>query len=470
MFTNLDFLNIGKKWVPDNKAFRERQKNFCDGRKLYEGKFDDVFSETWEKIKSRYGNEKVMVALNLFRSLTETFKILAFKDEPVIWVGEGEKAEQIDKYYKPLHVINLLKKAFISVHSQGEGVFKVYNTASGSYDIAVVNPEMWIPVYNPENMEEIDYHVVANIKEVNNSSTLWGITTNSTERYLNVEIHSKGSYEHRVYLLNEFNELTKLVSSEIVKTGLNNFCVFPFNYNSTAWREWGLSAYSDLIAIVDEIVVRLSNNSKILDENADPQLIVPLESMQRDKNTGEYYYDRHNALAIGRNGERPEYLTWDGNLTSSENQLNRMMDLFYQISGTNPQLFGRDIAGNLSGEALAKIFIVPIAKVKEMISALKNSAEEALKCAIKLQTNEELEVNIEFNIGDFNSIEDIVERVSTMKNNGIISLQNAVEKVNPEYTEIEVNEEIERIKEEKESDFATDLENIYPKDEEKENA
>ena len=51
MFTNLDFLNIGKPWVPNNASFQDRQENYITGRRLYEGDFRSVFESAWQKIK-----------------------------------------------------------------------------------------------------------------------------------------------------------------------------------------------------------------------------------------------------------------------------------------------------------------------------------------------------------------------------------------------------------------------------------
>lgn len=470
MFTNLDFLQVGKPWAPNNAAFNQRQQNYAMGRQLYDGNFEGVFRDVWQKIATRYGQsykdfEQVMIKTNLFRALTETFKILAFSKEPEIWIGDGEDAKRIEEYYSRRKALNILKKAFISGHAQGEGVFKVYTNSEGSADISVVNPENWIPIYNSENLDEITAHVVANTYEVDNSTSVLGVYINNVITYLNVEIHKKGEYEKRLYKLDNQNIIQQEISRKTIKTGYDDFTVFPFNYGTPVWRDYGISAYTDLLEIVDEIITRLSNNSKILDEHADPQPIVPREMTEFDANTGQWLYKRHTATFYGKNGEKPEYLTWDGNLTSSENQLDRVMDLFYMISGTNPQQFGKDISGNLSGDALAKILIVPIAKTQEMVLSLEDACENAFACMFKLQGIDK-NVDIEFSIGQFNTADDITSRIVSEKNAGITSLKRAVEQINPRYTDDEVTEEIELIKQDQSNESMTDLENLFPNDEE----
>ena len=403
MFTNLDFLNIGKPWVPNNASFHARQENYIIGRQLYEGDFRSVFETAWQKIATRYGEnfediEQVMIKINLFKSLTETFKILAFKKEPEIWLGEGDNAARLtNEVYDCKKALDSMKKAFCSCHAQGDSVIKIYTNSIGEPDLSVVNAENWIPVYNPDNLDELVCQVVANTYEVDNSTSIFGTKINNTIKYLNVEVHYKGRYEKRLYQLDKQNIIQRLINSETINTGFDDFTVFPFNYGVPVWRDWGKSAYTDLIPIVDEIVTRISNNSKILDEHADPQPIVPESSLEFDQNTGQRVYKRHMAMTFGRNGEKPEYLTWDGNLSSSENQINKIMELFYTVSGTNPQLFGQGIAGNLSGEALAKILIVPIAKTKEMILSLEDAFERAFNCLLKLKRIDKT-VDIKFSI------------------------------------------------------------------------
>ena len=168
-------------------------------------------------------------------------------------------------------------------------------------------------------------------------------------------------------------------------------------------------------------------------------------------------------MCYGKNGEKPEYLTWDGNLESSEKQLDRVMDLFFMLSGTNPQLFGQDIAGNLSGEALQKIFIVPIAKTKEMILSLEDAFEDALNCMLKLKGKNET-IDIKFNIGQFNSESEVTARIVNEKNAGITSLKRAVEEINPRYTEEEVAQEVEMINQDRQNESMTDLNSLFPND------
>ena len=453
MYTDLSFLDIGKKFLPDDHEFKCRLKNYQQGRMLYEGEFEEVFQETWQAIASRYGLtykdvEQVMINLNLFKATTETFKLLAFMKEPEL---EDDSLKDKINFKK---FINTMKKSFISGHAQGNGIFKVYSKSDGTYDISSVNPELWIPVYDPENLEEIQYHVIYNI--IVEKVIEWGKQEENKKLY--VEIHRKGGYEKRLYTLKRNGTIDKLIEqTDVTFDNWAYFVVFAFDYGTPNWRSHGVSAYNDLISIVDEIVVRISNNSKILDDHADPQLIVPDSSLEFDANSGQHIYKRHQALKIDKDGNKPSYLTWDGNIDHSMKQLEKAMDFFYMISGTNPQMYGKDIAGNLSGDALAKILLVPINKTKEMIGALEDAAENALECIVTLQNETASNYSIQFEIGALNDLTDISNRTVNEKNAGIRSVQSAVEKINPNYDEDKINEESNRILEQESVGNLTDF-------------
>jgi len=471
MFTNLNFLQVGKKWVPNNTTYRKRQDNYIVGRLAYEGEIEEIYKDVWQTIATRYGAsysdmQQVMIKVNFFKALTDTFELLAFRDEPDIWIGKKGDFKRLEdeEIIAKDDLIKLMKQAFISAHAQGDNVIKVYSKNDGTIDIAIVNAENWIPVKNPNNLKEIDCHVVAQTYEVDNSTTFLGKHIDNVETFLDVEIHHRGYYDKRLYKLDKNNIIQKLINEEKdIQTGYDDFLIFPFNYGAPAWRDWGKSAYQDIVPLVDEIIVRLSNNSKILDEHSDPQPIIPREALDFDNRTGEWVYQRHKALTLGKDGQKPSYLTWDGQLESSEKQLDRIMTLFFMLTGTNPQLFGQDIAGNLSGEALAKIFLVAIGKTKEMVLALENAFQKALDCILKIK-GKDLISDIKFDVGQFNTETDISNRIVSEKNAGITSLKRAIEEINPRYSQEEVKKELKQIHEDKKNDSMTDISDLFPND------
>lgn len=469
MFTNLDFLKIGSKYPTDNETYKARQSNFINGRLLYDGNLKAVFKEVWQKIKTRFGKdhtaEQVLLKLNLFRPLTDMFRLLAFQNEPEIQIGTGKTAKNIDDLtdITSEDVINILKTAFVSTHAQGTGVYKIYDKGNNDFDIALINPENWIPIFDENDLKTIKCHVVSKEKKVNNDASGFFSNTEVTRVYF--EIHYKGYYDTLVVQLDQQGCIGKILEQQQgIKTGLDDFAVVPFDYGKPAWKSYAVSAYNDLIPIVEEIIVRYSNQSAILDKHADPTVAAPAEAFEIDQETGEKVLRTGYAWQIGRDGQIPQYVTWDGNLEAGFKQIEDMMRMYYMISGANPQLFGQDLAGNLSGEALQKILIVPLAKTKEMLRSLETASEKAFNMLLQLKGVKE-PMYIKFNMADFTSATEYIDMVMRQKQGGLISLQSSLEQLHPDWEDKDITEEMQRINEEEQQKAVMDLESIYPRDE-----
>lgn len=468
MFTDTNFISVGKVWTPKDADYEARLEVTRTGRQLYDGEFTKVFNQAYQTIASRYGDswtdvEQLIIKINLFKSMTETFKILAFAKDPVI----TDKVNQtiLDEITGE-NFIDLMKRSFISAHAQGTGIFKVRIKDSKPI-ISSVNPELYIPIYEDGDMDTLLAHVLVYNFDVYIGTDSWSGKP-KYEKRLKVEINTKGSVQTQVFKLNDKGDKIKgLISDDkgisYTDTGWDDFLIFTFDYGHPNWREYARSQYDDVVNLVDEIVVRISNNSKILDDHADPQLIVGEKSLVFDNATGKYSYKRKKVLKLNSKDDiKPSYLTWDGSLDASEKQLDRLMGLFYMVSGTNPQMYGEDIAGNLSGDALAKILLIPISKVREMILALEEAAEAALECALTIAGAKSPDVCVEFEIGAFNTLSDISTRLCAEKSAGITSIERAVRELNPEYDDDAVAKEVARIEKEGSVGNLTDLTNNDP--------
>ena len=468
MFTNLDFMKKGSVYPIKNDTYQARQDNFINGRLLYDGQLDAVFKEVWQKIKTRFKDtmtaEQVMLKLNLFKPLTDMFELLAFQNEPEIVVGEGVDEKKVSDVsdLKEEDIINTLQCAFISAHAQGTGVFKIYDKGNHDFDIALVNPENWIPVYEETDLKTVKCHVVSKLKVVNNETG--GFFGDKSKKYVYFEVHYKGYYDSLVVRLDSEGRIAEIIKEEKgIKTGLDDFAVIPFDYGKPAWKSYAASAYNDLIPIVEEIIARFSNQSAILDKHADPTLVAPAEAFEIDQYTGEKVLRTGYALQMGRDGQVPQYITWDGNLTASFKQIEEMMKLYYMISGANPQLFGQDLAGNLSGEALQKILIVPLAKTKKMLRKLESASEKAFNMLLKLKGVKQ-DLYIKFNMADFTSATEYANIIMQQKQGGILSTRTAIQQIHSDWEDKDIDEELERILAERKEESAIDLDNIFPKD------
>ncbi len=122
------------------------------------------------------------------------------------------------------------------------------------------------------------------------------------------------------------------------------------------------------------------------------------------------------------------------------------MELFYMMTGTNPQIFGKELSGNLSGAALQKIFLRPLQKANRYIKNMEVVTLQVLKCALALEGIKNVEISGEWKEANFETIDDISDRIERQKQVGIRSTESAVREINVDYTEDQIIEEVEKIK------------------------
>lgn len=457
LLTDLSFLNIGEKWTPLSQ--RHRLDMYETNKELYEGNFYEAYYETYQKIKTRYGLsdddlEQIMIPIALFGCLVEIYSDLTLVDEPLFTCTRQKELDSIienTKYNK-----ELLEQAFIDAYSMGNGIFRV-SRIDNKAKIDVITPDLWFPVVKPDNKCEYTHHVIA--WKYEDSVMNWlGVVE---KYYLKVEIHERGKMTEQVYELDRAGNIIKKLSEQeyIFADDWAGFLIFPFNFGVPSWRAFGLDNFTNIISLIEEITVRVSNNSKILDENADPTLLAPPSALEHDPLTGQRYYPNKSVLQIPKMDEKPSYLTWEGNLTNSETQINRLMDFFYMITGTNPQIFGKDLDGNLSGAALMKIFMRPLKKANRYIKNMKPACIDTLTCAMAMEGIKNVEISAEFKEANFETIDDISERMIGQKTAGIRSIESAVRKINPHLDDKAIIQEVKSIENENQITIA-DVGNI----------
>ena len=132
---------------------------------------------------------------------------------------------------------------------------------------------------------------------------------------------------------------------------------------------WGVSDYSDLESLFDELNNRISKASRILDKHSDPKLILPPGSMQYDDRTNRYYVNKDDLQCFEVDTERvgsdlPRYLVWDAQLEAAFKQIDNLLSMLMMCAEISPSMFGMDKYGVAeSGRALKYRLIRTMAKV-----------------------------------------------------------------------------------------------------------
>src|SRR5690606_36880430 len=120
---------------------------------------------------------------------------------------------------------------------------------------------------------------------------------------------------------------------EVVETRVDDFLVVPVYNVSTSDRLTGLDDYTDLDSIVQELEVRITQISRILDKHADPNMYGPDTVLEQDPETGEWTFRGGGRyFPVGPEDKPPGFVTWDGQLDAAFRQLDLLMEQFYALS------------------------------------------------------------------------------------------------------------------------------------------
>jgi hypothetical protein len=381
MLTDLSFISKDAKWPPPSE--KDRLATYEENRKLFEGQHDLVFKD-WIRLLRDDQQATMRIILNWHKRLTTLWADLLLGEPPHISAGENESAEQqaVDRIIEGNNLMNVAYEVAIDVSRFGTGIFKVRYTPEDGAIIEAIPPSIWFPVVKPDNIKDVQAHVLA----WDYGTTEPGLFGEKQIRYVNVEIHERGKITFQKWKLTD-GELDKKLEESTQETGIDDFLVIPVHNLMTTDRTNGLNDYDDLDSIIQELEVRVSQISRILDKHADPNLAGPESALEIDKATGQYVFrggGKYFPMAPG--DQPPQYVVWDGQLDAAYKQIEVLMEQLYFLSETSPAAFGQLKSGLAeSGSALRRLMMAPLAKVNRIRSNFDPALKEVIETAAELE-------------------------------------------------------------------------------------
>lgn len=382
MFTSFDIKNIST----DSDTI-ERFSDYLYYRNLYDGDFNSAFSSTVMKIRRRYPLDNTtaqsLININLFWALTDFFK--GFITNQGINVNVDEPFQEIwEKIADDNNFISVIKEVYIDNSRFGNGIFKV-GLLEDEVKIFSICPDCWIPVFCRGNLNEIEGHILI--------YPLYLSQNGKDVEYKKVEKHHRGFVENEVWSYQSGSFGRKLDDVELEMLGINaiddfseiwdDFLVFPTKNSTESDVYFGQSDYKNCKSIVEEIMLTISQNSKIINRHANPKLAGSEQNLEHDPVTNERRFPDSDFLKVGSDGVKPEYITADLQADAIDKHVNTLLQFFYILTKTPPQAYGIDLSGTMSGESLRKIFIAALAKVDDIKQVSFNSTiKNVVKCAM----------------------------------------------------------------------------------------
>lgn len=349
-----NFLTIGALFPPNDE--RARLNNYRNQKLLFDGKHSHVFYR-WSQID---GVENLNVVVNWHRRLSTLWADMLFGQAPEI---KGDNQEVVDALVERNDLVNVLYEAAIDVSRHGTGILKVRLTNDGAV-VETVPPDIWFPVVSPSNLKEVTHHVLAWTWE----ETVGAGVEQRKVKFLRVEIHEKGKITYRTYEMTSDLTISRQIEEEEEYTNVNSFLVHPINNLTTSDSFIGIADYDDINPILEEIEIRLTQISRILDKHADPSMYGDDSALEYDEKTGEYVVRGGGKFyPVSEGNVVPNYITWNGQLEDAFKQIDSLMEQFYVVTNTSPAAFGQLKQGLAeSGSALKRLMMATLIKSNRM--------------------------------------------------------------------------------------------------------
>lgn len=390
MLYNMDWLRPGEQFPPS--AERERIIRYHQNARLFDGDhFDDpafrsripsgisaevcvnLYAKCAERISKVVGNWDEVISfptlLNYQRLMTLKVADLVCGEHPTISGVTPKENAAIRDVRDTSDFDAKLYATVIDISRYGDAIWRIYKDYDSKMNFTPWDPTQWYPIVKQDGTNSISAHCLCWIE---NRST----DPHRPDYYLHVQIHSvekPGSYTYKVFKMDTGGStITKQVSSVEVKTGLKQCAVHHLKAFVVTNSVYGYDDYMPLDSILAEIMTRVGQISAILDKHADPNITGPVSMLEIDQSTGEYVLKTGKFYAVSPGEEKPEYMTWDGQLTSAFKSLEFLINQLYILSEMGAALLGGQDGSSqaISGTAMRFKMVNPLAKVRRIANSL----------------------------------------------------------------------------------------------------
>lgn len=418
MLTDLSFLSPGNRFPPPSEI--PRLQVYEQNLQLFSTDPTPTYPELQRLVK-REDYSYYLIALGFPKRLSTLWADLVLGEPPRFTAPAPGEQEILDTLVASTNLLSEAYKAVIDMSRYGHAVLKLRHDGIRPI-VEVIPPSLWYPILNPKNQAEIVAHVIA--------------YTDPNKTTLYAEIHEAGRITYLEAALKD-GIIRPPVSQRFELTPVNEPLILFVPNLPTSDNPLGRDDYQDIDPLLQEINLRLSQISRILDMHADPHLAGPMSAMEFDEATGQYIFrtsgSRYFPLQPG--DPEPKYITWDGQLSAAYEELDRLMELLYLVSETSPAAFGQLKAGLAeSGSALKRLLLAPLRKAQRIASHLNPVLRKALILASQLDASVRgtpvlSDVHIEFQDGLPNDEREDVEVVTKLYQAKLISAESALRRL-----------------------------------------
>lgn len=467
MLIDMNWLTPRSHFPPEDE--KDRLLSYDKYNLLYEGRHEAVWGDLWDLADiednidvvstffARIYNGKKL-PMNWFKVVTSVYSDMVVGEPPRLMNPVGQT--ELDGIVNRSDLSVVLYNACNNFIQFGNAILKVRFVGTGSEPGSIienVDPSIWFPVVNPDNVNEYSCHVLAwKFKEMVGSSVA---------SLLRTEVHTAGAIDNHLYWMNgdeishevELNISSKYINvPKHIETGVPYPLVFVVSNIKKRNDVYGISDYDSIENLVKELETRIIKVSSILDIHSRPAMTGPSSMLTTDMETGEETMRMNGRFfAVNKDEDKPEYITWDGKLDSSFQEMDRLVSMIYAVTDLNPAAIG-DFSGGAvaSGSALRRLLLRTISHCNRIRVRFDQVLKRAIKAASILDVNGRIKdaVQIELSIISWQDglpSDDLENSMieQTRANSGLTSRSSAIMRLDG-CTREEADEEMERIKRE----------------------
>jgi hypothetical protein len=427
--TNLSFLEPKQPWPPKEEKERHDTYEVCEA--LREGEPAKVWPDL-----AKYLRQGTTEAQDFYIGfpwlVTKKAKDTILGEPPLFTLPKvnsesNSQDEDLKTFISDLDYRRIIGEQICDLDAFGDAVQKIFIDEDKQIRIESIEPEHWYPVVK-RGTRQIEYHVLAFKFEVQEKC------------YLEVEIHSKKTIEHRVYFLNKsvmgdsstIGDLQDLAVfhpglKEIEPNPTGEFLVITSHNQRMSGELYGISSYGkDFRSILEKITIRYSLANNVLDVFSRPTLVGPRNLQTYDPVTGKSVFRPGEYKGVnfdaGVTPFIPQAVTWDGHLTEGRIETLALEEKLFIVAELPPTSLAVNTQGGYASGVAWRLAMTPlIAKCARIREELDASAKKALLVAAKLASKDFKGLNITWQDGLPKIPMEEAQRLGYLVTTGILS-------------------------------------------------
>lgn len=378
-----------------------RREGYFRRESLYDGerRYYRVGSWLRDMVDNARARRKICLVMGYPQIITNVGADFLCGEVPTYTLGDANGPA--NKALKGITAENLfgttLYEVAKSASYRGDAVFRVrygHTRVRGGAEGVIIEE---IPAYN--YYVDLDQD---NRREVIAEHIAWTRCWNG-KTYLRMETHIPGVVTQRAWELGSESAegdrrevlgqvpLTEIypeseAPAEEARTGIDDATLLVHVPNTRKGGEyWGCHDYGGgLEGLFEALNNRMSRIDQYLDKHAMPKVIAPPGLL--DPNGQVRLQDLEYIEANSSIFEKlPRLLTWDGQMASSFQFIDYLIDGIFKISEIAPAVFGEDKAGSIeSGRAMRMRYVRTIAKINRKRAYMDPAVKQVLTLAARL--------------------------------------------------------------------------------------